>query len=101
MMRSCCNQIAETSAHGLHCDLNITGQTCPKRFNAEKVNNGDKFEQVGSVQCIVFFNLVKLNIHLKKIQAWKKDYSKRNLEQMKKLDSSCRKLSVNQVNFSG
>ena len=80
MMRSCCNQIAETSAHGLHCALNSTGQTRPQHFNAEKTISGVKFEQVGSVQCIVFFNLVKLNIHLKKNTDLEKFSSKRNWE---------------------
>ena len=40
-----------------------TGQ----RFNVEKGSSGDKLEQRINVQCIVFFNLVKLNIRLKKI----------------------------------
>ena len=53
------------------------------------------------MQCIVFFmNLVKLDIHLEKITHWKKFSSERNWEQMKKLDSFCKKLSVSQVNFS-
>ena len=38
-------------------------------------------------------------MHLKKITHLKKFSSKRNWEQMKKLDSFCEKLSVNQVNF--
>ena len=101
MMRSCCNQIAETSAQGLHCDLNITSQTHPQCFNAEKINNGDKFEQVDSVQCIVFFNFSKAQYTLEKNKDLEKVYSKRNLKQMKKLDSFCKKLSVNQVNFLG
>ena len=53
------------------------------------------------MQCIVFFmNLVKLDIHLEKITHWKKFSSERNWEQMKKLDSFCKKLSASQVNFS-
>ena len=35
---------------------------------------GDKFEQKGSLQCIVFSNLVKHNIHLKKIICFVKSY---------------------------
>ena len=72
----------------------------PQCFNIEKSSSGDNFEQGGSVQCIVFFNLVKLNMHLKKITHLKKFSSNRNWDQMKKLDSFCEKLSVNQVNFS-
>ena len=33
---------------------------------------GDKFKQGVSLQCIVIFNLVKLDIHLEKIHTWKK-----------------------------
>ena len=51
------------------------------------------------MQCIVFFNLVKLNIQSKKITHLKKFSSKRNWEQTKKLDLFCRKISANQVNF--
>ena len=69
-------------------------------FNTEKRSSGDNFEQGGSVQCIDFFNLVKLNMHLKKIAHLKKFSSSRNWDQIKKLDSFCEKLSVNQVNFS-
>ena len=39
-------------------------------------------------------------IHLEKITHWKKFSSERNWEQMKKLDSFCKKLSASQVNFS-
>ena len=49
---------------------------------------------------IVFSNLVMLDIHLKKITHLKKFSYKQNWEQMKKLDSFCRKLSAIQVNFS-
>ena len=69
-------------------------------FNTEKSSGGDNFEQGGSVQCIVFFNLVKLDMHLKKITHLKEFSSNRNWDQMKKLDSFCEKLSANQVNFS-
>ena len=56
--------IAETLAHDLHYALSSTGQTRPQRLNAVGTSSsGDKFEQGGSMQCIVFFNLVKLNIH--------------------------------------
>ena len=72
----------------------------PQCFNTEKSSSGDNFEQGGSVQCIDFFNLVKLNMHLKKIAHLKKFSSNRNWDQIKKLDSFCEKLSVNQVNFS-
>ena len=48
-----------------------------------------------------FFQLSKAQYTLEKNKDLEKDYSKRNLEQMKKLDSFCKKLSVNQVNFSG
>ena len=53
------------------------------------------------MQCIVLFNLIKLNMHSKKFTHLKKVSSKRNWEQMKKLDSFCENLSVNQVSFSG
>ena len=75
-------------------------QSCPQCFNAEKNSSGDKFEQVSSMQCIVFFNLVKLSTHLKKITHIKKFSSNQNLEQVKRLDLFCKKLLVNQVNFS-
>ena len=52
------------------------------------------------MQCIVFFNLVKLSIHLKKITHLKKFSSKQNWEQIKKLDLVCKTLSICQVNFS-
>ena len=32
---------------------------------------GDKLEQGVSMQCIVFFSLIKLDIHFKKIHTWK------------------------------
>ena len=96
----CYCQIAETSVPGWYRALNSTGQTRLPCFNAEKSSSGKKFEQESSVQCIVFFNLVKLNIHLKKIIHLKKFSSTRNWEQIKKLDSFCTKLSVNKINFS-
>ena len=52
------------------------------------------------MQYIVFFTLIKLNTLLKKNAHLKKFSSKRNWVQMKKLDSFCKKSSVNQVNFS-
>ena len=61
---------------------------------------GHKFEQGGSMQYIVFFNLVRLVIHLEKITHLKKFSSKRNWKQTKKLDLFCKKLSANKVNFS-
>ena len=48
-----------------------------------------------------FFQFSKAQYTLEKNTDLEKDYSKRNLEQMKKLDSFSKKLSVNQVNFSG
>ena len=98
--RSCYNQITEISIHRWHYTLNNTGQTCPRSFNAEKSSSGDNFKQGGSVQCIVFFNLVKFSIHLKKITYLKKFSLKRNWEKMKNLDSFCKSLSAYQVNFS-
>ena len=45
------------------------------------------------MQCIVFImNLVKLDIHLEKITHLKNFSSDRNWEQMKKLDSFCKKV---------
>ena len=56
--------------------------THPQYSNTEKSSSRDNFEQAGSVQCIyiVFFNLIKLNMHLKKITHLKKFSSKRNWE---------------------
>ena len=89
-------KLIKTSAYGWHCALNSTGQTRSQSFNAEKSSSGDK----SSVQCIVFFNLVKFSIHLKKITHLKKFSLKRNWEKMKNLDSFCKSLSAYQVNFS-
>ena len=96
----CYSQIAETLVPGWYRALNSTGQTRLPCFNAKKSSNGNKFEQKSSGQCIVFFKLVKLNIHLKKIIHLTKFSSTRNWEQKKKLDLFCKKLSVNQINFS-
>ena len=48
-----------------------------------------------------FLQLVKFNMHLKNNSHLNKFSAKRIWEQMRNLDSSCEKLSVNQVNFSG
>ena len=76
------------------------GQTRPQRFSAEKSSSRDKSQQCGTAERIVFFNLVNLNMHLKKNlfeklfenNYLKKFFSKRNWELMKKLDSFCKKL---------
>ena len=93
------NQIAETSPHDWHSTLNkrLAGQTHPQRSMLRKVIVGTSLNK--KVACNVMFSSVKQS----SISTWKKKtylkkfFSKRNWEQMKKLDLFCKNLSVNQV----